>query len=161
MTEMKHYGASVEKSFRAILSEYLEPANAAPATAFAPSIDRSYETFESIMFTRPSVPNRAAHPRAYRRESDASRARAERLRQPRPEPVIEAGRLSLAARVDLEWMITHGAESLRDGLNARRLKNAYRTLAKRHHPDVNPGGHDVFIELRARYARLLQTCNSR
>ena len=158
----------MDKSFRTILNEYLETPSAAPAADF-PSFTHSFEqTFFDFTIARP---NRRATTgaRPYARETALSRARGEHLRKPRPEPLVTSERLSAGDRADVTWLINAGANDLAEGVSIKRLKSAYRRLARRYHPDVDPTpqSHETFLEVQTRYRRLLarlpqyQTCSSR
>ncbi|MCX7977627.1 MAG: J domain-containing protein [Bdellovibrionaceae bacterium] len=72
-------------------------------------------------------------------------------RRPRPRPKRT---YTTAQRKALEFFLSQGV-NLDENFFPAELKNAFRTLAKRLHPDLNPGrGAADFIALKAAYANL-------
>lgn len=48
---------------------------------------------------------------------------------------------------------------LSPGASLDEIKSAYKRLAKKYHPDINPHGHKVFIEISAAYEYLIKNFN--
>ena len=142
------------KSFRMILEERMNPREAAPRAAFVESvtIPSNQNLFASITWT----PRAQVKPRtAYAAEKIRSRESARLARRPVAEPLIPLVKLSNDDLNLVRGLIELGAYDLETGLSERRLKTAYRRLARQFHPDVTTSGsHETFVKVRDLYARL-------
>lgn len=73
----------------------------------------------------------------------------------RPKPPPPPHPLTTAQIWARDYFVLQGVE-LSPAFSLRELKRAFRTLAFKHHPDMNKGASGAFIELKNNYETLLQ-----
>lgn len=156
----------MEKTFRAILLEHLETENESSHHA-APSPSRPTTddfNFTAVEFRRPHGQTKSV-PSGYRAftsaksavsPSETGKMRPRAGSATRPEPLIDMNKFSTAERLLLDRLIDLGANELKDGVSAKRLKKAHRRLAKIWHPDACHAADAAsrFMEIQTAYKDL-------
>jgi hypothetical protein len=155
----------MEKSFRDILSGLLEEeAPARPSQELPHQAGFSSETSFFWQGPRPEFAPRGVYKTANSlRENIVMMVKPEPppAPQPAPESVISLSQLNETDRNLTQTLIRLGATELSEGLSERRLKKAFRRLAKRLHPDMNKADQSSrgFMELHEAYEKLSSSLN--
>ena len=137
-----------------------------PVAAPAPPPPPTYRAPHPLLFARPAVGFRAtAYGPVAAHDFRPSAAEVSTTRRPvKPSlPPPPSRILSASQRQALDGLVALGA-NLDLNFTARELRSAYRTLARRYHPDRHPSSSDaerarlarVFAELNDNHRRLLK-----